>query len=183
MDERTVGGKKEFKVRWVGFDESHDEWLPAERFTAGLNSLTKNWQTRNKRRAENQEISGNQKQAKQAGKPKVYKPDRKATKGDVIAIYAGGKSQKGAFFVGKVQEVLDGGKKLSVWWWGSKKLDGVWAPEYKRPKKAQKGTAGPYTGRIERESVMDRIPTLNGKKKGKIPARQLAELIKLTRKK
>ena len=145
--------------------------------------MVKNWQARNKRRAESQQIRGNKKQAKQADKTKPYKPDRKAEKGDVIAIYAGGKSEKGEFFVGKVQEVLDGGKKLSVWWWGSKKLDGVWAPEYKRPKKAQKGTAGPYTGRIERESVMDSLPTLNGLKKGKIPARQLAELIKLAQRK
>lgn len=127
-----------------------------------------------------EELEGNKKQAKEADKPQVYKPDRKAKVGDVISIYAGGKSAKGEFFVGKVLEVLEGGKKLSVHWWGSKKLDGLWAPEYKRPKgKQQKGTAGPYTGMIERESVMDRIPTLNDQKKGKIPARQLAELIKL----
>jgi len=181
LAERKVGGKTEYKVRWVGFDASHDEWLPEERFTSGMNSLVRNWQARNKKKAENQQIQSNKKQGKKADKPKAYKPDRKAKVGDVIAIYAGGKSEKGVFFMGKVLEVLPGGKLKVHWWSGARgKMDGVWSPEYKRPKgKQQKGTAGPYTGRIELASVMDRVPSLNGQKKGKVPAGQLKELIKL----
>ena len=78
-------------------------------------------------------------------------------------------------------DVLPGGK-LSVHWWSSKKLDGTWAPEYRQPEggKQVKGTAGPYLGSIEKASVMDRIPALAGKKKGKIPAAQLRELIKFS---
>ena len=145
LAERKVGGKTEYKVRWVGFDASHDEWLPEERFTSGMNSLVRNWQARNKKKAENQQIQSNKKQGKKADKPKAYKPDRKAKVGDVIAIYAGGKSEKGVFFMGKVLEVLPGGKLKVHWWSGARgKMDGVWSPEYKRPKgKQQKGTAGP----------------------------------------
>jgi transposase len=164
VGERTVGGKTEYKVRWVGFDASHDEWLPAERFTAGLNSIVKNWQARNKRRAEAQQISKNS----LAGKPTAYKPDRKAKKGDVVAIYAGGKSKKGFFFMGEVLDMMPQGK-LRVHWWGSKKLDAVWSKEYKQHKggKQVKGHAGPHTGAIELASVMDRVPSLNAQRRAR----------------
>lgn len=146
-----------------------------------MNSLIKNWQTRNNKKAEIKLISNNAKQAKKVDKPKPYKPDRKAKTGDTVAIYAGGKSQKGLCFVGKVLEELPHGK-LKVHWWSAAKVDGTCSPEYRQHKagKQLKGHTGPYTGAMETASVMDRIPSLGGQKKGKIPAKQLGELVKLT---
>jgi transposase len=185
LDERTtrIGNKKkEYKVRWVGFDQSHDEWLPAERFTAGLNSLLKNWQERNKQREEIRQIQRNARAAAAGGGGeggRRYRPDRRAKVGDIVAIYAGRTSRQGAFFMAKVLGIQDG--KLRVHWWDSKNIDGTWSPQFRQPKggKRVKGTAGPFVGLIQRESVIDRIPSLEGKKKGKIPTAQLREISRL----
>ena len=110
-----------------------------------------------------------------------YRPDRRAKVGDVIAIYAGRTSRQGAFFMAKVLDdsLQDG--KLRVHWWDSKNIDGTWSPQYRQPVggKRVKGTAGPFVGTIQRESVIDRIPSLEGKNKGKIPAAQLREISRL----
>ena len=172
---------KEYLVKWVGFDASFNEWLPASRFTAGFNTLLKNWQERNKNRAENMQISQNAENAKQVDRSKPYKPHRSVKKGDVIAIYSAGKLQKGSFLVGRVVNKLTG-QRLSVHWWNSKNLDGTWAPQYlqKAGGKNIKGTSGAYLGNVHEQSVIDCIPALEQQKKGKIPTAQLKELTKLS---
>jgi hypothetical protein len=75
--------------------------------------------------------------------------------------------------MGQVLELMPG-DKLKIHWWDSARVDGLYAPLFKKPKgKTRKGTAGPYVGNIERTSVIDRVVALNGQKKGKIPEEQL----------
>jgi hypothetical protein len=171
---------KEYLVKWVGFNASFNEFLPASRFSAGLSTLLRNWHERNKNRAENTQIRQNAENAKELDRPKPYKPDRKAKKGDVIAIYSAGKKEKGSFLVGKVVDFLTG-QRLSVHWWNSKNLDGTWAPQFLQPAggKHIKGTGGPFVGAVHESTVMDCIPTLTQQRKGKIPAAQIRELTKL----
>ena len=180
LGERGNNKEKEYLVKWVGFDSSYNEWLPMKRFTAGFNTLLKNWEERNKRLADSLQIRQNAEQAKQADRPKPYKPQRMARKGDVIAIYAGGKSEKGSFLVGKVVEILTG-QRLNIHWWNSKHLDGTWSPQFLQPAGGRhiKGTGGPFLGAIHVSTVMDSIPTLAEQRKGKIPASQIKELTKL----
>ena len=66
--------------------------------------------------------------------------------------------------------------KLTVHWWGSKKIDGTWSTEFLSKK--GKGHAGPYTGSIWKEAVLDVLSSFKGKK-GKIEKKQLEEIIKL----
>ena len=66
--------------------------------------------------------------------------------------------------------------KMTVHWWGSKKIDGTWSPEFLSRK--GKGHAGPYTGSIWKEAVLDVLSSFKGKK-GKIEKIQLEEIIKL----
>lgn len=93
LDERDYGSSsssssssslrsgKWYLVKWIGFDESHNEWLPESRFTAGFNTLLQNWKARNKRRSESNQIAKNKKHAKKVdSKISTYKPDRKAKK-------------------------------------------------------------------------------------------------------
>jgi transposase len=170
-------GVTEFKVRWHGFDATHDEWLSEDKFTTGKNSLLRTWEEVNKRKASATQLRDNKKAA--AKPPAAYKPNRKAKKGDVVAIYAGAKG-KSVFYMGRVLDVQR--DTLRVHWWFSKKLDGVWAPQYKRPKDPKKkGTAGPYVGNIAKASVMDVIPALTKEKKGKIPPLQLKQLVLLVK--
>ena len=138
----------------------------------GLSSLLMYWRERNKRRATEKQISQN----KQTAVPVAYMPDRNANVGDVVAIYAP-KSEATLFFVAKILSVS--ATKFDIHWWDTKTIDGTWSEQFLAKK--GKGTAGPYVGQISKESVIDKIPNLVGQKKGKIPAAQLAEIIKLVK--
>jgi hypothetical protein len=177
LAERAVSGKKEYKVRWVGFSSDHDEWIPEDRFTAGLNSLLLYWKEHNRLMDNQSKLSKNRREAEKPA-PK-YKPNRNPGVGDVVAIYPP-KTTPDLIFVGKVINISDDGKKLLVHWWSSKKLDGTWSEDYLKPKKGSKARhAGPYTGSIWKEAVIDVLTDLHGLKRGKI--NKLKEIIKLAK--
>jgi len=179
LDERERRGNTEYLVKWIGFDSSHNDWVPSSRFTAGLNTLIRNWRSRNRRRAERQQLRAN---AARVNRPRAsYKPKRKPKKSDVIAVYPG-KTVKSLFWVAKVIDVLADGR-LRIHWWNARKLDGTFTPEYKQPKggKHIKGTAGPYLGTIDRSAVIDVLSSLRGRNKGSIDRDQLTEIIKLAK--
>jgi hypothetical protein len=98
----------------------------------------------------------------------------------VIAVYTG-KTVTDLFWVAKVVDVLSDGR-LRIHWWSAKKLDGTFTPEYRKPKKDRKGTAGPYLGSIDAKSVIDVLASLHHKNKGKIDRDQLTKVIKLAKK-
>ena len=98
-----MDGKTEFQVRWVGFDESHDEWIPEDRFTAGLNSLLLYWQEHNRVVEEKKTMNENKKKASEPVAPATVTPINrdKLTAGDAVAILAP-KGTAQPFYLGRV---------------------------------------------------------------------------------
>jgi hypothetical protein len=176
VGERQVGGDTEYKVRWVGYDASHDSWLKQNEFSIGFQSTLKNWRERNNRQAGRKEMREHKEEAERP--PPKYKPNRTAKVGSTIAVYAA-KSASKLFYLARVTEILADGK-FKIQWWGSKKVDGTYTPQFKKPKAKKKGTAGPYLATIPKTSVIDRVANLDGKSKGKIPSAQLREIIRRT---
>ena len=133
------------------------------------------YKDRNKRVSEEKVMREHKEEASRP--PSKYKPNRKPVEGDVIAIYHP-KTEEDLLFVGKVLSTSS--TKYKVHWWSSKKVDGTWSEDYLKPKKGSKAKhAGPYTGSIWKEAVIDVLADLHGLKRGKI--NQLKELIKLAK--
>ena len=174
-------GKPEFLVKWVGFDESHNEWLPEVRFTAGFNTMIHGWKQRNKRKAEGKQLKESAEAAQQADIVPPYKQNRKPKVGQVVAIFAGNKKDDVPLFMGKVLEISSK-KGYLVHWWSAGKVDGTWSPEFRKPRGApRKGHGGPYTDWIDKKSVIDVIKGFDNKNKGKIEKPQLTELLRLAK--
>jgi hypothetical protein len=157
VGERKVEGVTEFKVRWVDYDESHDSWLPEDQSSHGFESTLKHWKERTKRRSEAMEIKQN-KAAYEKGKK--YKPNRSVEVGSTIGVYSGREAAQ-PFYIARVLAILPE-NKLKIQWWNSSKIDGVFHPEFPKPKgKSNKGTAGPRIATIRTSSVMDRVAALD----------------------
>jgi hypothetical protein len=175
VGERKVDGVTEYKVRWVDHDESEDSWLPEDQFTHGFESTLKHWRERTKIRSEDMEIKQNKTTYE---KGKKYKPNRSVEVGSTIGVYSGTEAAQ-PFYIARVLAILPK-NTLKIQWWNSSKIDGVFHPEFLRPKgKSKKGTVGPRIATIRTSSVMDRVAALDGKSKGKVPAVQLKELLRL----
>jgi hypothetical protein len=99
-----------------------------------------------------------------------YVANRTPKENDVIAIHTNDE----LFFVGKVIKITP--TQISVHWWSAKNINGTWAPQFLAKK--GKGTAGPYIGRIWKESVIDVLRGFAGKR-GKIDKQQLKAIIKI----
>ena len=52
VDERVRNGKTEFLTKWLGYDETYNEWLSEDKFSAGSTSLIRSWRERNRRLAD-----------------------------------------------------------------------------------------------------------------------------------
>jgi hypothetical protein len=175
-DEKKTSGGLEYLVRWKGFpDPTHDEWLKAADIQ-GLGSLLQYWRDRNKRVSVEKQMREHKEEASKP--PPPYVPNRNPKKGDVIAIYPP-KTEEDLVYLGQVLEVSS--TKVKVHWWGSKKMDGTWAPQFLVKKKKGKGHAGSYNGSIWREAVLDILTELQGLKKGKINNKQLKEITKIAK--
>jgi hypothetical protein len=74
VDERRKNGKAEYLVQWRGFDDSYNEWLNADKFSAGSTSLIKGWRERNKRSEEVKEMKEHKQASKAADRPVQIKP-------------------------------------------------------------------------------------------------------------
>ena len=160
-------------MKWTGYDESHNEWLPASAFTSGRNSLVKNWQARNKRRREQQDIEQNKKKAKVV--PKKIKPvNRKAKVGDTVAILPAA-SASIPIYLARVLAVTD--RKIRVQWYGSKSVDGTYNLQFAAKKK--KGVGAPIIAILWKETVVDTVVSMKGKKSGKIERAELKRLLAL----
>ena len=99
-----------------------------------------------------------------------YVATRTPKENDVIAIH----TNDDLFFVGKVLQITQ--TQISVHWWSAKNIDGTWTPQFLAKK--GKGTAGPYVGKIWKESVID---VLRGfvSKRGKFEKQQLKAIINI----
>jgi hypothetical protein len=175
IGERQVGGNTEYKVRWVGFNATHDSWLKEDEFSIGFQSTLKHWRERNKRQSERKEMKEHKEEAE---RPKAkYKANRNAKVASTIAIYSAKTASK-LFYIARVIAILPD-SKLRIHWWASKKVDGTYSAEFKKPKQKQKGTAGPYLATVQKSSVIDRVISLDGKTKGKIGPAQLRQITRL----
>jgi hypothetical protein len=174
IGEKQVNGKREYKVRWVGYDAGHDEWIPEDRFTTGLNNLLLYWKEHNRLLDQQKQINENKKKANQPP-PKAKPLNRDKIKtGDVVAIL----TPKGAalpFYLGKVIKFST--RKISIQWYGHKKVNGTYILQYKHKK--GKGVGPPITASVSRETVIDTVVSLRGKKKGKIEKVELKRLLAL----
>jgi hypothetical protein len=177
LDERQRQGKKEYKVRWVGFDSSDDEWLKEDRFTAGLNSLLLYWQEHNKLKDQQKQMNENKKKSTKAKATKVKAINRKNFDvGDVVAIRSPANTEL-PFHLGKV--IKKHQKKFTVHWYGhAKQVDGTFMLEYKSKRGSKKGVA-PHTADIWYETVIDTVESMKSKKKGKISSGDLNRLLGL----
>ena len=174
VGERVANGKAEFCVKWVGFDDSYNEWLTEDKFSAGFSSMLKNWREIQNNREEKKQIGENAHKAKAA----VVKPlnRSKFTVGDALVILAPKKADR-LFYVAKVLEV--GKKKLKIHWFHSKKIDGAYKLEYAEPSKKGKGVGRPNTAVVWKETVVDSVTSLRGKRNGKIEKAELKRLVSL----
>ena len=175
LDERQVDGNREYKVRWVGFDQGHDEWVPEDRFTAGLNNLLLYWKEKNRVQDGQQAMNNNKKKANEP--PPTVKPINrdKLAIGDAVAILA----PKGAslpFYLGKVMKISP--KKIGLQWYGhNKTVDGTYVLQFQAKK--GKGVGPPITATVWRETVIDTVGSMRGKKKGKVEKGELKRLLAL----
>ena len=174
IDERGEDGDKEFKVKWVGYDQSHDSWLSQDKFSVGFHSLLREWRARNKRERERREIRDN----KRKSKPKKYKPNRKPKVGDTVIL----KAPRGAstqFYVVRVLS-LEADGIGRVHWYDAPSVDRTWKLQYLAKK--GKGTAGPYVQSLNiMRSIVDTAPELTAKNKGKLDREHIEQILELIR--
>ncbi len=184
-ERRAAGGGKEYLVKWRGFDESSNEWMPPERFSAGGNSLISNWRERLKRLEEQKRVQtelrvamGGRKSAHGGGVVPVCR--RKDLKhGMTVAIRA--ESDELPFYLAKILEVRTKEQKLKVHWYTSKKVDGTYQLEYAWPPKGKKGGGKPNVAVVWMHTVIDCVKSLEAKKKGKVERRELQRILRLAR--
>ena len=166
VDQRTKPTGKEYLVRWKNRPATENEWLAADQIM-GLSSLLQYFGGHSEQKV----IQDHKEDASRPSLP--YEPNRNPEVGDVVCLYPP-KEAEDLIFVAQVREMSS--TKMTVHWWGSKKIDGPWSPEFMSKK--GKGHAGPYTGSIWKEAVLDVLSSFKGKK-GKIEKKQLEEIIKL----
>jgi transposase len=180
-ERRGANNKSEYLVKWRGYDESYNEWLRADKFSAGFESMMRNWTERNRRVAERQELAGNSRaateQAKQAKKAKEAPRNRERfTPGKSIVALLAPKNAKRPFYLAKVLKLV-AKEKLQVHWLGSKKLDAGYSLEYK--KGAARGKAVPHTAVVWTHTVVDHVTLGKG---GKLDKGELQRLLLLVKK-
>jgi hypothetical protein len=68
--------------------------------------------------------------------------------------------------------------EATIHWFDASSVDRTWSLQYKSKK--GKGTAGPYTQTLNiKRSLIDTIPELHNKKKGKINTEHIEQLLQL----
>ena len=186
-ERRGVNNKAEYLVKWIGFDESYNEWLSADKFSAGFESMMRNWTERNRRVAERQELAGNAQAAREAEDSKkqaeITPRNRTVFKSgeSIVAILAPRNADR-PFYLGKVLRTV-GKEKLEIQWYGSKTVDSTYNAEYKKGAARGKGSSGkaqavPHTATVWRHAVLDHA-VLSNKTKGKLGASELKRLLLL----
>jgi hypothetical protein len=178
LNERVTNGKAEFLTKWRGYDDSFNEWLTEDKFSAGATSLIRGWRERNKRVTAARELNEHKEEAKQADKP-VPPPSPKPVNrtrfivGDVVAVLATEKDRP--FNLARVVAVLP--DKLRVHWYGSKRLDSTYTLEYGLKK--GKGVGPPNEAMIWKETVVDSVTSMQNKKSSKIEKTERERLVAL----
>ena len=157
-------------MKWRNFKEL--EWVPQSAFSTGIDSAISEWRQREKRKEGQKILKDN---AKAASAP--YVPTRTAELNAVVAVLGGEGFSEGLFFVGRITNVSAQGKKITVQWYDSAKLDGMWNESFLW--KPGKGVGPPYTSQIDAASILDHIPSLQGKKKGKLTKQEFDRIVDL----
>ena len=172
IDERDGKDGREYKVRWQGFDASHDSWLKEAQFSFGFQTLLREWKDTNKRKQQQQQIQQNAKKAQQK-----YKPDTKNIKDGDVVILKAPKTANTAFYVAKVLHIHRNGI-ARVHWYGAKSIHNTWSLQYRY--KQGKGTAGAYVQRLNvKNSILDKAPELKGIKSGKLGKKHIDQILEL----
>lgn len=169
VGERTVRGKKEYKIRWSGFDATHDSWEPEENFSVGLLPSIRHWRERNERKEEEQSLRASRARAETQ---RQRKPRRDVKVGDIVALLAPAAAQQ-PFYVGKVISDHDG--EVTVHWFDEQ--NGNWTLQFERNKK-------PYLGRVYKESVVTALESIKGNRGRLAPEehRMVLRMVELARK-
>ena len=171
IGERGEDSSKEFLVRWMGYDESHDSWLGEDSFSVGFQSLLRDWQARNKREAKRKQVQDSKRNSKL-----VYKPNRQPKVGDTVVLKAP-RSASTQFYVAKVLS-LEADGTGTVHWYDAKSIDNTWSLQFLAQK--GKGTAGPYVQSLDiMLSVIDTAPELQNKKSGKLEQKHIDHILEL----
>lgn len=183
VDERKVGGKTEYLVKWLGYDDTFNEWLPEERFAAGKNSLIHNWRDRAKRLGEQKAledalIASANEGGNVGGNDEIVPVNRtKLRPGMVVALNVEGNTP---FILAKVKEVKKREKKVRIHWLVAPKIDGRWSLEFTRPAKGKK-TGKPNEATVWEHTVIDTVPSLENKNNGKMSRKDFDRIVHLSR--
>jgi len=180
VDERLRNGKAEYLTKWRGYDDSYNEWLTEDKFSAGATSLIRGWRERNKRVTAAKELNEHKDEAKEADKAHKGTPIRpinrtRFAEGDTVAVLTTENDRP--FNLARVVAVLQ--EKLRVHWYGSKKVDSTYTLEYAQKK--SKGVGAPNEATIWKESVVDSVSSMANKKSGKIDQAERERLVVLAR--
>jgi transposase len=184
IGERQINNKTEYHVKWRGYDDSYNEWLSSDKFSAGLESMLRNWKERNKRVAEREQLVGNAKQAAKLGKQQRAVKPRNRTNFDagksIVAILAPNGADR-PFYLAKVLKKV-AKEKLEIHWYESTKLDSTYNLEYKRAArgKGRKSQTVPHTATVWRHTVIDHA-VLSNRTKGKLSGSELGRLLFLVK--
>lgn len=155
---RGGDGKPEFLVRWRGFGADHDSWV------SGLSAaVVEDWRARAERIVAAESV-----READARAARLHVPDRSDFReGDVVAIRAP-RGDPEPFYVARVvEDQRRGGRSILVQWMSARSVEGSYNLLLNNRNQ-------PYTQRLESNaSVIDKVPSLLGKRRGKISREDL----------
>jgi transposase len=195
VGERQNGNRTEYLIKWRGYDDTYNEWVTADRFSAGASSLLRSWQERNRRLQERKEMKTNEHKSQENDKKNKAEEEVRPINrtnihvGDVIAVLASN-SAAVPFYLAKVLALLKEQQKLRVHWFKSQAADANYLLEYKLGRQQQQqrlpGTVGassqhkakatPHVALIWEHAVIDTAPSMKGKQRGKLSRLDLTRL-------
>ena len=174
LEEKTTSDGKMYKIRWKNRSDDFDEWVSSDHF--GTSTLAREWKSRKKQRTEDKQLNRNKRDAERP-EPE-YVADRDNVEiGDVLAILASDSSTL-PLHVCRVLSVT--GDTLTCQWYGAKSIDGMWTEQWE--KGLVNGKAAPYSAKLKRNNILDKIKSMKDKKKGKIQTEELKKLMVLIEK-
>jgi hypothetical protein len=190
VDERKNDqGKVEYRVRWRGYGADADQWRTEDQIAAGATSLIRNWRDRNKRVKERERLKSSQRKSEENDKKKKEVVPINRTNlhvGDVVAVLVSNKKKKTpAFYLAKVLAVQQQEKKLKIQWYTDQGADGKRALEWRKPTRSLPGTvassskqprAKPHVAIIWQHTVIDSVPSMKNKTRGKLSREDDARL-------